>query len=111
VGLDDARKPLRNKLLAVPKFREQYLRNVRAIAEHDLNWDWLGPVVADLRALIDSEVEADTRKLSSHDAFLRATADAPRDGDGGARSLSLRAFADQRRAYLLNHPEIKKLPQ
>ena len=56
------------------------------------------------------EVEADTRKLDSLADFRRMTADepvaaAPPGGRGPA--LSVRAFADQRRAYLLNHPEIK----
>src|SRR5207249_12155300 len=33
VGLDDARKPLRSKLLAVPALRAKYLEYVRTIAE------------------------------------------------------------------------------
>jgi hypothetical protein len=61
-------------------------------------------------ALISGEVKADTRKLSSFEAFekglgadaVSGTVNAP------APANSLQSFADQRRAYLLNHSEIKK---
>jgi len=48
--------------------------------------------------------------------FGRGKMDPPKPGPsvtpagGGGRSMALRSFADQRRAYLLNYPEIKKLP-
>jgi hypothetical protein len=115
VGLDDPRKPLRSKVLAVPALRAKYLANVKAIAEKSLDWKTLGPVVAQYRSLVEKEVEADTRKLESFEAFQRATADAPEAGGppgrdrGPGRGMSLRAFADQRRTYLLSHPEVKKV--
>jgi spore coat protein CotH len=120
VGLDDARKPLRSKLLAVPSFKARYLAHVRTIAEVWLDWKKLGPVVQQYQGLIDKEIASDTHRLSSYDAFKRAVADVP-PGEGekkpeartvftpGRPALSLRAFADQRREFLLNHPEIKKL--
>ena len=64
VGLDDARKPLRSRLLAVPSLKARYLDHVRTIAEEWLDWNRLGPVVARYRALIEKEVEHDTRKLT-----------------------------------------------
>ena len=86
VGLDDARKPLRSKVLAVPALRAKYLANIRTIAEKSLDWKTLGPVVAEYRKLIEKEVEADTRKLESFEAFQRATdavaASAPAGGRG-----------------------------
>lgn len=110
VGLNDTSKPLRSKLLAVPSLRAKYLANVKTIAEESLDWKNLGPVVAQYRKLIDKEIEADTRKLSSYDAFKAATADeVSGGGPGGRGGMPLRAFADQRRKYLLDHPEIKKL--
>jgi hypothetical protein len=120
VALTDADKPLRSKLLAVPAFRERYLRLVRQIARDSLDWKTLGPIVARHRALIEKEVEADTRKLSTTEDFKRALADAPAppaeadaptDGPrrGPRPSMPLRTFVEQRRAYLLAHPEIKKL--
>src|SRR5205823_4721536 len=112
IGLNDARKALRSRLLAVPALRARYLEHVRTIAEKPLDWKKLGPVVAQYRALIEKEVEADTRKLCPLAVFQAATADtvqaeeAPR---GRRPALSLRAFADQRRKYLLDHPAIKKV--
>lgn len=121
IGLDDPRKPLRSKLLAVPALRDRYLQHVRTIADESLDWKNLGPIVARYRALIESEVEADTRKLGTFAAFQKATADTvvaeskasgatepPRRGFGPPHNdLSLRAFADQRREYLLSLPEVK----
>ena len=112
VGLDDDRKPLRSRLLAVPALRERYLRHVRTIAEDWLDWEKLGPVVERYRELIEEEVEADTRKLSSLAAFQKSVADAEAEDAGPARgrpSLSLRAFADARRKYLLEYPGLKEL--
>ncbi len=108
VGLTDVNKPLRSKLLAVPKFRDQYLRNMRTLAEESFDWAKLGPLVAQYRALIDKEVEADTRKLYSYEDFLALTADkaeGPAQRRGGA--MNLRAFMDQRRKYLLDNADVK----
>lgn len=110
VGLDNPRMPLRSKLLQVPTLRARYLDHVRTIAENDLDWKKLGPVVAGYRSLLDKEVEADTRKLDSVQDFRKAVADAAdtEPSRGRRPAMSLRVFADQRREYLLNHPEIKK---
>lgn len=107
VGLTNTRTPLRSKVLAVPSLKAQYLHHVRTIADEWLDWKKLGPVVAQYRKLIEKEIEIDTRKLDSFEAFLHTTdADA---ATGRGREFPLRAFADQRRAFLLNHPEIKKV--
>jgi hypothetical protein len=113
-GLDDKRKPLRSRLLAVPALRERYLRYVRDIAKNWLDWDKLGPIVARQRALIEHEVEIDTRKLTTIEAFRRATSpDAPPSPTGAGEEprqpTNLRGFAEERRRYLLEHPEIRAL--
>ncbi len=108
VGLDNPRMPLRSKVLAVPALRATYLDHVRTIAAKSLDWKNLGPVVAQYRALIEKEVEADTRKLESFEAFQRATADAPPPNGGRGRGTSFRAFADQRRKFLLDYKEAGK---
>jgi spore coat protein CotH len=92
IGLDDTTKPLRSKLLAVPALRERYLAYVRDIAQKWLDWKTLEPRIRTYQALIAEDVKADTRKLSSFEAF-RA------DIDGHERSL--RSFVDRRRAFLL----------
>lgn len=113
IGMEDARKPLRSKLLQVPAWRAKYLEHVRTIANDWLDWEKLGPVVASYRSLIEKEIEADTKKLSSFRAFQNATADridneAAKQPMGGPSVTSLRQFAEQRRKYLLNYVEPKK---
>ncbi len=86
---------LASKLLAVPALRAKYLGYVRELATTWLDWSRLGPLAERYHALIDADVKRDTRKLESYDAFAASlTADA----------RSLKAFADQRRAYLLSLP-------
>lgn len=113
VAMDDPGKPLRSRLLKVPEYRRRYLEHVRLIASHDLDWEWLGPIVARFRSQALEAVRADTRKLSSTEAFERATSPDPSPaapGTGGAEGrpegrpqggASLRGFADARRDYLL----------
>lgn len=128
MGLNDASKPLRSKLLAVPALKQRYLSYVRTIAEDWLDWNKLGPIVEDYSKLIGPYVEADTKKFTSYDAFLtavnaRAASDSPvaepvpggsapegrGPGGPGGRGprLSIRQFAEQRRDYLLNLPALK----
>ena len=62
--------------------------------------------------LITEDVKADTRKLDSTEAFLQsiegesAAGGNTRMGPGGA--ISLKSFADQRRAYLQKHEEVQR---
>jgi hypothetical protein len=89
---NDAGKPIISKVLAVPALRTKYLGFVREIAQKSLDWNTLGPVVKQYRDLISDDVARETHKLFSTEDFLRSTAD-----DG-----TLRAFIDQRRAFLLS---------
>jgi hypothetical protein len=104
VGLTDARTPLRSRLLAVPEYKARYLKNVQTIADEWLDWARLGPLVARQAKLIEPFVREDTRKLSSLAAFQAAVADAapPQAAEPprGRPSMSLRTFADRRRAFL-----------
>ncbi len=110
VAANDANKPLISKLLAVPSLRARYLGYVREIAETWLDWKNLGPRVQQYQALIADAVKADTRKLSSFEAFEKGVAgdSVSGTGSGPGQVNSLKSFADQRRAYLLNHAETKK---
>ncbi|WP_052573284.1 CotH kinase family protein [Haloferula sp. BvORR071] len=114
-GMDNERTPLRSKLLAVPALKARYLEKVRTIAQENLDWSKLGPVVAKYRELAGKEIAADTRKLSSTEEFEKLTADQPAAASGeeaprgfGPSSMALRTFADQRRAYLLSATAAKK---
>ena len=90
LGLQDAARPLRSKLLSVPALQEKYLGYVREIATKWLDWNRLGPLVEQHRALIDEVVKADTKKLDPYEAFVDGT------GENG-----LKAFAAARRQFLL----------
>ena len=109
VALNDPGKPLRSKLLAVPALKAKYLAHVKTIAQDSLDWNKLGPIVAGYQALIEKELEADTRKLSSIAEFRQAVS-AGESVEGGREARSnLRKFADERRKFLLEHPAIKGL--
>ncbi|TAK94543.1 MAG: spore coat protein CotH [Verrucomicrobia bacterium] len=103
-GLNDAGKPLRSKLLAVPALREKYLSYVRELAEQWLDWQKLGPLAAEYQALITDAVKADTRKLDSTESFFSSVTNSVPPNAGvrrGPPQISLKSFAEQRRAYLL----------
>lgn len=115
IGLDDERMPLRSRLLKLPNVREAYLAHVREIAEKSLDWQHLGPIVAEERALVEEAVQADTRKLSTTEVFLEATAPEAADSateaeDAPRRGMSLRDFAEKRREYLLKYQEKAEPP-
>ncbi len=102
VGLDDAMKPLRSKLLAVPHLRDRYLAHVRDIARRWLDWNAIGPLVREWQALIEADVRVDTRKLYSTEAFRADVGDRAEDG-GPAAENTLRGFVERRRAFLLRN--------
>jgi hypothetical protein len=102
--------PLLSKLLANPKLKERYLRNIRTIAAEDLDWEKLGPVVRQYVELIEKDVEADTRKLDTYEAFKQGVSEeAPAAGMPGRGRMSLKQFAEQRRKFLLEHAAIEGL--
>jgi hypothetical protein len=116
-GSDDPKKPLLAKLLAVPSLRARYLGYVRMMAEDWLDWKKVGPLAEKYQALIAADVKVDTRKLDSLEAFTKGVAgtNAPpaESAEPGRRGperavISLKSFVDQRRAYLLNHSDVKK---
>jgi hypothetical protein len=92
VGLNDATKPLRSKLLAVPALRAKYLAYTREIASKWLDWKTLEPLATRYQALIAADVKADVRKLDSFGAF-----------EGGLAEL--KTYADRRRQLILSYPQ------
>ena len=110
-GAMDSNKVLLNKLLAVPALRTRYLTYVRGIAEKWLDWNKLGPIAARYQALIDADIKSDTRKLESYEAFkksfLAESAEQQQQFRGRPETINLRSFVEQRRTFLLNHPQVK----
>jgi hypothetical protein len=104
------------KLLQVPALRAKFLGYVKDIAEKWLDWKTLGPLAAQYQAVIAEDIKLDNRKLDSTDNFTKGvTEDRAETGGGGgfgrggrggfndAPRLSLKGFADARRAYLLEY--------
>ena len=111
IGLEDQAKPLRSRLLAVPALRAKYLSYVRTIAEKSLDWAKLRPVVEERRALIEKEIEADTRKLVTYEAFrdsLNSGSAQAQPGGDGRRPGSLKSFVEERRKFLLSRVDATK---
>lgn len=116
-GADDPNKALLHRLLAVPALRARYLGYVKQMAEEWLDWDKLGPLAAQLQTVIAEDVKKDTRKLYPFEAFTAGVDGAPvapagggfrgPGGPGGA-GMSLKSFAEQRRAFLLNYQDTGK---
>lgn len=98
-GSGDSSKAMLYRLLQVPVLRERYLAFVRDVAENWLDWDRVGPIAEEYRALIREHVEADRRKLYSTSDF-----DLDFDGSGGGQSygMTLRDFFVERRGFLLD---------
>lgn len=111
---DDPEKALMHRLLKVPALRAKYLGYVKDIAQKWLDWKTLGLLAAEYQSVIAEDIKLDNRKLDSTENFTKGvTVDGPepvpgtgRGGRGGfndAPRLSLKGFADQRRAYLLEY--------
>jgi hypothetical protein len=114
VSTNDTSKPLLSRLLAAPALRQRYLGYVREIAERWLDWRKLGPLAEQYHALIAADMKTDTRKIDSTEAFLNSLVGETQEPSGsggpgffGGAKISLKGFADQRRAFLLDHPAVK----
>jgi len=112
-GAEDSRKALLNRLVAVPALRVKYLTYLRDIARDSFDWTKMEPIVRRYEAMIAADVKTDGHKLFPADMFrVGLYEENPNSfgGPTGAPRLGLKPFFEQRRAYLLNYPEIRKLP-
>jgi hypothetical protein len=108
-----ADRPVTRALLSVPEWRARYLSFVRLLANKELRWSKLEPEISRLHSMIDSIVQADSRKLESYDAFTKSivregeSATSGAEGRGRGRGApALKNFIEDRRAFLLGHPEL-----
>jgi CotH kinase protein len=113
---NDSEKAL-YRLVQVPALRAKFLGYVKDIADKWLDWKTLGPLAAQYQAVIAEDIKLDNRKLDSTENFTKGvTEDRAETGGGGggfgrggrggfndAPRLSLKGFADARRAYLLEY--------
>lgn len=80
---NDNSRPVIHRLLSIPHLRARYLAHVQTIVNEWLNWDKLAPIVESYQKLIGEEVKADTKKLYSYEAFIKAhVEDSAREGGG-----------------------------
>ena len=103
-GLEDASKPLRSKLLAVPQYRKRYLEIVKKINEEILGGDFLTKRLEHYVPMIEPYVQKDTRKLTSYEAFRKAVSLEPSNTANG-REMSLLDFARGRYRYLKEYKD------
>ncbi|MCZ6634538.1 MAG: CotH kinase family protein [bacterium] len=92
-GEGNENRPLIDRLLSVPAYRQRYLAHMRTILDESFDLNFLVPRMEAYRALIEDEVRADTKKLYTDDDF---------ENDFAALSSLIQA----RRDFLLSHPEI-----
>lgn len=106
-GADSIDKPLISKLLAVPNLRKRYLGFVRDMATRWLDWSNLEPLAQQWQAQISDDVRTDTHRLYPFEAFTQGVRqDTEEQGfRGPRRAISIKSFADQRRAFLLGRTE------
>jgi hypothetical protein len=111
-GANDKDKVLLSRLIAVPALRARYLSYMREVAEKWLDWNRLAPLAKQYQGLIAADIQRDNRKLDSTEAFTQAVdgeteEHAPFPGAPSRKAMGLKQFVEERRAFLLNHPEIK----
>jgi hypothetical protein len=92
---DDPDVPVMSLLMPIQEYRQRYLAHVRAIVDNYLNEDYLVQKIDTYKALIESEVMQDSKKLYTNSDF-----------DSGINTL--KSFITQRRNFLLSNQEVKQ---
>lgn len=102
--IDNPNRPVLVRLMAIPRLRARYVAHLRTLIEESFNWDAMGPIATDMHDLIAEEVELDTKKLFSTSAFYTNLESASGNVPG------IRQFVEERREFLLAHPELQETP-
>lgn len=104
--LDSPVRPLIRRLLSNAPLRARYLAHVRTLVDEALDWTRLGPVFEDYRALVAEDVLADTRKLSTFEAFIDSDIAEAMGGGPFGSPIGLKRFCELRREFLAAHPDL-----
>ncbi len=67
---DDPVVPLMYRLMTVDHYRQRYLAHARTILEYFLTVEVLWPMIDEYQSLIENEVESDSKKIYSTQAFF-----------------------------------------
>ncbi|MBL9135459.1 MAG: CotH kinase family protein [Verrucomicrobiales bacterium] len=97
VGTGNTNRPVINRLLAVPEFRQRYLAHMRTVLNEVFNPTSMNALIDRYSALSKAEIVADTKKNFTMAAYTNDI-------------TALKSFVRQRYAYLTNHAELKPLP-
>lgn len=62
-------RPLLTRMLQVPTYKARYLAHIRAVLDLAYDWNSLGPRVAQLQRLVETDLIADTKKLYTMQLF------------------------------------------
>lgn len=108
-GFTASNKPFLNNLLSNPYLRGRYMAHFREALLAELDWSLLQPRFDAHRALIDSAVQNDPKKLYSYAAFVNnftSTVSLGVGGPFGGNRIGIQEYVDQRRALLLSDAEV-----
>lgn len=92
-GLGNSNRPVLDRLLSVPEYRQRYLAHMRTVLDERFNPAYMDALIDRHNSLIAQSVEEDTKKNFSMAEFRSAIG-------------SLRTFVRQRHAYLTAHAEL-----
>lgn len=101
--IDNDMRPVISRLLNIPEWKARYIAHVNTIIDEWLDWEVLEPIIKEYHSLIDTEVSDDDKKLYSYEAFEQSA-----EGNLDGRTPSIQQFVQQRREFLLAHPELHK---
>ena len=100
--IDNPNRPVLVRLMAIPRLRARYVAHLRTLIEESFNWEAMEQMATDMHNLIAEEVELDTKKLFSTNAFYSNLENASGNVPG------IRQFVIERRDFLLAHPELQE---
>ncbi|MCC7377227.1 MAG: CotH kinase family protein [Verrucomicrobiales bacterium] len=96
-GTGNTNRPVINRLLGVPEFRQRYLAHMRTVLGEVFNPTSMNALIDSYSALSKADIIADTKKNFTMTAYTKDI-------------TALKSFVRQRYAYLTNHAELKPLP-
>ena len=90
-------RPVINKLLSVPEFRQRYIAHMRTVLENDFNPENLTATIDRYVKTIETFIENDPKKDFNMTSFRSSIS-------------QLKELISTRHQYLSTHPEISKIP-
>lgn len=104
-------RPLLARMLANAAWRTRYVAHYRTLLDEVYDWNWIGSRVTKYQAMIEKDVQADTKKLYPTYMFKGNLTTDYRLNSSFFRTWApgLKPFVDARRTYLLARSDIKQV--